>query len=325
VVYKIHRRNPHQKFKTSFGEFKECCKSSCTSGKNQVSGNLCGENSLDSKKVNFFSLRHDKKLLYLVNTPQCPVPVSVRLPTNSCTRGCFFCCRNSWKGNKKYALKAQLTREDFLRLWKQIIIDNNFRYVWPQKKILNALKKQRVLRFVREELFDPTLDDITEDVLWGCYIREYGLLVKTSSMNITKYISQLSILKHCIVFSITDLLIDFREKVRCVNTLVGAGLKVTLSLSPIFEFNETTKYILSRIDRKILGVEVGWLHGSPSWIPKEYLNKPDYKVIHSERQYKISHLKGVVELIKSFNFPVRFYFRSHFFSGGACCFCDKIF
>lgn len=253
------------------------------------------------------------------------MPVSVRLPTNSCKRNCYFCCRNSWKGNKKYALKAQLYTMDFLRLWKQIIIDNNFRYVWPQKKILNALKKQRVLRFVREELFDPTLDEITKAVLLSCWTRNYGLLVKTSSINIIKYIPLLQRIKHCIAFSITDLLPDFPEKVKCVNSLVEAGLKVTVSLSPIFEFNAITRYILSLIKPKILGVEVGWLHGSPSWIPTKYLKQKNYKIIHSERQYKSSHLRGVVEQIKSFNFPVRFYFRSQFFSGGACCFADKVF
>ncbi len=270
-------------------------------------------------------MRHDKRLLYLVNTPLCPVPVSVRLPTNSCTRNCFFCCKNSWVGNKKYALKAQLTRGDFLRLWKQIILDDNFKYVWPQRKILNALRKQRVLRFVREELFDPTLDEVTETVLLSCWDYNYGLLVKTSSPNIRNYIHWLQKIKHCIVFSITDLLNDERLKVRCVNTLVEAGLKVAVSLAPIYEFNGITKYILSHLDKRILGVEVGWLHGSPTWIPREYQKKPDYKIIHSEKQYKVSHLRGVVEQIKSFKFPVRFYFNSQFFSGGACCFCDKVF
>jgi len=270
-------------------------------------------------------LRHDKRLLYLVNTPLCPVPVSVRLPTNSCKSNCYFCCRHSWKGNKKYALKAELTKEDFLRLWKQIIIDDNFRYVWPQRKILNALRKQRVLRFVREELFEPTLDEVTQAVLLGCYSQRYGLLVKTSSPNVMKYSHILKKIKHLIVFSITDLLKDFREKVRCVNTLVEAGLKVTVALAPIFEFNKTTRNILFCLNKKILGIEVGWLHGSPSWIPTKYLKKMNYKVIHSERQYEVSHLRGTVEQIKSFNFPVRFYFLSQFFSGGACCFCDKVF
>lgn len=269
-------------------------------------------------------MRHDKRLLYLVNTPLCPVPVSVRLPTNSCTRNCFFCCKKSWLGNKKYALKQKLSREDFLRLWKQIIVDDNFRYVWPQRKILNALKKQRVLRFVREELFEPTLDDVTKSVLLGCYSRGYGLLVKTSSPNIIKYSHILKKIKHCIVFSITDLLLDFQEKVRCVNSLVEAGLKVTVSLSPIFEFNEITKDILSHLDKRIIGVEAGWLHGSPSWIPTKYLRRDDYSIIRTEKQYSKDHLSNVVKSIASFDFPVRFYFTSQFFSSGACCFCDKI-
>ncbi len=270
-------------------------------------------------------MRHDKRLLYLVNTPLCPVPVSVRLPTNSCTRGCFFCCKNSWVGKKRCATKHQLPAGDFLRLWKQIIIDNNFRYVWPQEKILTALRKQRVLRFVREELFEPTLDEVTKAVLLSCWTRNYGLLVKTSSTNITKYIPLLQRIKHCIVFSITDLLRDFTQKIIVVNRLVEEGLKVTVSLSPIYEFNEITKYVLSHLDKRILGIEVGWLHGSPNWIPREYQKKPDYKIIHSEKQYKVSHLRGVVKQIKSFKFPVRFYFNSQFFSGGACCFCDKVF
>lgn len=270
-------------------------------------------------------MRHDKRLLYLVNTSACPVPVSVRLPTNSCTSNCFFCCKNSWVGKKRCATKHQLSKKDFLRLWRQIIFEDNFRYVWPQKKILNALRKQGVLRFVREELFDPTLDEVTRAVLSGCAKKNIGLLVKTSSLTIFNFIPQFRYIKHCIVFSITDLLIDYREKVRCVNSLVKAGLKVTVALTPIFEFNERTKYILSHLDKRILGVEVGWLHGAAEWVPKKYQKKPDYKIIHSEKQYKASHLRGVVELIKSFNFPVRFYFNSQFFSGGACCFCDKVF
>lgn len=270
-------------------------------------------------------MRHDKRLLYLVNTPLCPVPVSVRLPTNSCTRGCFFCCKNSWVGKKRCATKHQLSVADFLRLWRQIIRDNNFRYVWPQRKILNALKKQRVLRFVREELFEPILEDVTKTVLISCWAQNYGLLIKTSSLNIVNFIPDLQKLKHCVVFSITDLLDDYKEKVKCVNYLVEQELKVVVSLSPIYEFNKITKYILSHIDKRILGVEVGWLHGSASWMPREYQKKPDYKIIHSEKQYKVSHLRGVVKQIKSFKFPVRFYFNSQFFSGGACCFCDKVF
>ncbi len=270
-------------------------------------------------------MRHDKRLLYLVNTPQCPVPVSVRLPTNSCTTNCFFCCKNSWVGTKRCATKHQLSKYDFLRLWHQIITKDNFLYVWPQEKILRSLERTRVLRFVREELFDPTLGEVTKEVLSGCRTRKYGLLVKTSSPNIINFISELQKIKHCIIFSITDLLKNYAYKLTIVNYLVGKGIRVALSLTPIFEFNEITKYILSHLDKRILGVEVGWLHGSPSWMPREYQKKPDYKIIHSEKQYKVSHLRGVVEQIKSFNFPVRFYFNSQFFSGGACCFCDKVF
>lgn len=218
-----------------------------------------------------------------------------------------------------------MSKKDFLRLWKQIIVWSNFRYVWPQGKILKALRKKRVLRFVREELFDPTLEDITNKVLSDCHQWGYGLLVKTSSINIIEHIPILKRIKHCIVFSITDLLDDYKEKVTAVNSLVRAGLKVTVSLAPIYEFNKITEYILSHLDKRILGVEVGWLHGAATWVPRKYQKKPDYKIIHSEKQYKVSHLRGVVELIKSFNFPVRFYFNSQFFSGGACCFCDKVF
>lgn len=183
----------------------------------------------------------------------------------------------------------------------------------------------RVLRFVREELFEPTLDDVTKAVLLGCYSQNYGLLVKTSSPNVVKYTHILKKIKHLIVFSITDLLRDFREKVRCVNFLVAEGLKVTVALTPIFEFNEITKHILSTLDKRILGIEVGWLHGSPSWIPNRYLMKPDYQIIKTENQYRKKHLKEVVKKIFSFKFPVRFYFKSQFFTSGACCFCDKVF
>jgi len=222
-----------------------------------------------------------------------------------------------------------LSNENFIRLWQQIIFDNDFRFVWPQKKILTALKRKRVLRFVREELFEPSISEITKEVLKGCFRARYGLLVKTSSANVVNYISELQKIKHCIVFSVTDLLNDYREKVKAINTCVVAGLNVTLSLSPIFEFNKKTEYILSFIDKKILGVEVGWLHGSPSLIPAKYLMRSDYKYVRFEKQYKKQHLEKVVydirKLSKWEGFPVRFYFGSAFYQGGACCFVDKIF
>lgn len=272
-------------------------------------------------------MRHDIRLLYLVHTPLCPVPVSVRLPTDSCRQGCFFCCKTSWLGKPQYALKNSLTVDDFQRLWKKIIINNDFRFVWPQRKILNALKQKRVLRFVREELFESSLSEITKLVLLGCYYQDYGLLVKTSSVNVVNYISALREIKHCIVFSVTDLLENYKEKVKAINTLAYEGIKVTLSLKPIFEYNEKTEYILSSVNRKILGVEVGWLYGNPSLIPVRYLNRENFKIVHCEKQYKLAHRKKVVENIqracRARGIPVRFYFSSHFFNSGACCFVDK--
>lgn len=273
-------------------------------------------------------MRHDIRLLYLVHTPLCPCPVSVRLPTGSCRQGCFFCCKNSWLGKPRYALKHILTRDDFLRLWQRIIVEGDFRFVWPKEKILTALKRTRVLRFVREDLFEPSLSEITEKVLHGCACGGYGLLVKTSSLNVVNYISELKQIKHCIVFSITDLSKNYREKVRAINTCAAAGLKVVLSLKPIFEFNGKTEYILSSVNKKIVGVEVGWLHGLPSWIPSAYLKKTDYKNIHCEKQYKLSHLKKVVANIRRLSdergLPIRFYFSSHFYGKGACCFVDEV-
>jgi len=274
-------------------------------------------------------MKYDIRLLYLCSDPRCPYSVSVRLPTGSCRRGCFFCCTSFYYGAARYSLKHILTKEDFLRLWKQIILNNDFRFVWPQKKILNALKKKRVLRFVREDLFEPTLEEITETVLLSCWDYDYGLLVKTSSISVVKYISLLQKIKHCIVFSVTDLLRDFPARIEAINTCVRAGLNVTLSLSPVFEFNEKTKYILSFVEKKILGVEVGWLHGLPAWIPGEYLRRSDYKYIRWERQYISAHLKKTVTSIRrnlvQRKIPLRFYFSSKFFKNGACCFADKIF
>ena len=180
-------------------------------------------------------MRHDTRLLYLCHAVQCPAPVSVRLPVGSCARGCFFCCKNSWRGGPRYSLRHAFTNDDFLRLWERIIIKNDFRFVWPQRKILGALKLNRMLRFVREDLFEPAISDITKRVLKGCHDRDYGIIVKTSSVNVVKHIPALKKIRHCIVFSITDLLDDYMEKVEAVNELVGSGLKVTLSLKPIFE------------------------------------------------------------------------------------------
>lgn len=271
---------------------------------------------------------YDIRLLYLVQQPLCPCPVSVRLPTGSCRRGCFFCCSSSTFGKTKYGMGYLLTKRDFLRLWQQIIIDNDFRFVWPQGKILKALKKKRFLRFVREDLFEPSLSEITEKVLQGCSCSNYGLLVKTSSVNVVNYISEIKKIRHCVVFSVTDLLKDYREKVKAINTCAGAGLNVTLSLSPIFEFNEKIKDILSSVDRKILGIEVGWLHGLPSWVPEKYLNRDDYKYVRFERQYKKKHLEEVVRDLRKLSakrgLQVRFYFGSNFYRGGACCFVDKV-
>jgi len=275
-------------------------------------------------------MRHDIRLLYLCGDNRCPVPVSVRLPTGSCRQGCYFCCKNSWRGKSRYALKHVLTRKDFLRLWQQIIFNDDFRFVWPQRKIKLALKKRRVLRFVREDLFEPTLLYITKKVLKGCCHSNYGLLVKTSSVNVRNFCSELKAINHCVVFSITDLLKDYREKVQAVNACVRAGLNVTLSLKPIFEYNAKTEYILSSVSQGVLGIEVGWLYGQPDYIPRLYLNKSDYKVVNREKQYRVSHLKKTVINIERIcnqrNIPVRYYFSSVFHkivNKGACCFVDK--
>lgn len=224
-------------------------------------------------------------------------------------------------------MKYVLSVDDFQRLWQKVIINNDFRFVWPQNKILNALHKKRVLRFVREELFEPDISEITKRVLLGCYHRDYGLLVKTSSVNVVNYIEEIKRLKHCIIFSVTDLLKNYPGKIEAINECVKAGLNVTLSLKPIFEYNEKTEYILSSVDKNILGVEVGWLYGKSRLVPGEYLNRENYKRVNCEKQYKLSHLKKVVENIKTLSgrrgLQVRFYFSSYFYESGACCFVDK--
>jgi len=200
--------------------------------------------------------------------------------------------------------------------------------VWPQKKILNALNRKRVLRFVREDLFEKSIPEITSAVLSGCHKSNYTLLVKTSSVNIENYIEEIKLIKHCIVFSVTDLLPDYKKKIKVIDKCVRSGLNITLSLSPIFEFNKRIKYILSRVNQNILGVFVGWLHGSASLLPPEILNRADYKYVRFERQYKVNHLVNTVSQI--FNetskrgIELRHYFGSNFYGEGACCFVDKI-
>lgn len=272
-------------------------------------------------------MRHDIRILYLLKTPLCPCSVSVRLPTGSCKRGCFFCCKNSWLGGARYSLSHELSNKDFLRLWDQIIIKGDYRFMWPQKKILKALKRKRMLRFVREDLFEPSLSMITKEVLRGCFRSNFGLLVKTSSENVVNYITEIKRLKHCIVFSVTDLLKDYKEKIKAINLLVSSGVKTTLSLKPIYEYNSKTEYILTRVNEKILGVEVGWLYGNPSHIPPHYLTRSGFKVVRCEKQYKISHLQKQVALIRKIlvrrGIPLRFYFSSQFYKSGSCCFVDK--
>lgn len=273
-------------------------------------------------------MRSDLRLLYLVHTPLCPCPVSVRLPTGSCKAGCWFCCKNSWRGKPSYALKNRLSVEDFLRLWLKIIIKSDFRFVWPQGKILNALGKSKMLRFVREDLFESKIAKVTEKVLMGCDRAGYGLIVKTSAINAANYVSQLKRIRHCIVFSITDLLDNYREKLKAVNFMVGKGLNVTLSLKPIYEFNEKIEYILRLIDPRVLGVEVGWLYGSAKKIPSQFLKRSDYKIVIKEKQYKKYHLVNTTTdiqhiLIKR-GIEFRYYFSSEFYRKGACCFVDRI-
>lgn len=272
-------------------------------------------------------MRHDVRLLYLCQDTRCPFPVSVRLPTGSCRRGCFFCCKASTFGNTRFGMQQVLTRIDFLRLWQQIIFEDNFRFVWPQKRILTALKNKRVLRFVREDLFESSLSLITKKVLQGLYRGKYGLLVKTSSVDVINYISDLKKIKHCIVFSITDLLDDYREKVKVVNECVRAGLNFTLSLSPVFEFNDRIKYILSSVDKNILGVELGWLHGVPSLINPDFLRRDNYKYVRWERQYKRQHLEKTVRdmllILNKRSIELRHYFSSLFYKDGACCLADS--
>lgn len=273
-------------------------------------------------------MKSDIRLLYLVKTSLCPCPVSVRLPTGSCKAGCYFCCKNSWRGNARYALKNILTVDDFLRLWSKIIINSDFRFVWPQEKILNALGKSKILRFVREDLFESKIPVVTEKVLKGCASAGYGLIVKTSATNAVNYVSHLKKLRHCIVFSITDLLDNYREKLKAINFMVGKGLNVTLSLKPIYEYNENIKYILRRVDRKILGVEVGWLYGAVKNVPSHFLKRTDYKIINREKQYNRKHLirttSNICDLLTKRKIEVRYYFSSEFYRKGACCFVDRI-
>lgn len=274
-------------------------------------------------------MRHDTRLLYLTQQPLCPCPVSVRLPTGSCKQGCFFCCTSFYFGKTRLSLRHVLTKETFLRLWEQIIFNNDFKFVWPQSKILKALQRKRVLRFVREDLFEPSLTVITKRVLLGCYRRDYGILVKTSSINVVNYMKEIKKIGHCIVFSVTDLLKDYSAKIEVINTLIENGLNVTLSLTPIYEFNDKTRYILEKVNKKVLGVEVGWLHSPPSLIPAKYLNRDDYKYVRWEKQYKKYHLLNTVGDIRYIcdkrGIPLSFYFSSYFYKEGACCFVDRVF
>lgn len=273
-------------------------------------------------------MRHDVRLLYLTGDARCPAGVSVRLPTGSCRRGCFFCCSAGWFGKRRWGLKYKLSEQDFVRLWEQIIFKNDFKFVWPQGKILQALKKNRMLRFVREDLFETEIEELSSLVLEGCRRRGYGIIVKTSSVNVVKFIPALQKIRNCVVFSVTNLLSDYGEKINAVEKCVRAGLKVTVALAPIYEDSPAMKKIIAALPSGILGVLLGWLHGSPELFPAGVLRRQGYKYVRGENQYNQEHLKVTKESIcgrlQRRGLPVRFYFGSQFYRGGACCFLDMV-
>ena len=267
--------------------------------------------------------RYYKRVFYITGEKRCPVRVSVRLPTGSCRGGCWFCCSKFWTGYKGHSLRQELTENEFLEVWKNAF-SGNWLGIWLQEEVKRAVEGQGWLRFVREDLFEPTINRITKEVLSSCHRSGCGLLVKTSRIAVFQWFEELKEIKHHIVFDISPLLEDWREKVKIVNFLVNEGLRVALGLAPICAFTPEVAEILETIDRRIVGVWVGWLHGSAHWFPPSALKSVPRRFVHSERQYNIGYLAEIVRKIEEITskrgLPLNFYFTSAFHRAGSCCF-----
>jgi hypothetical protein len=256
--------------------------------------------------------------------------VSVRLPTGSCQRACWYCCKDSWRGGAWYGAQKVLTGGDFLRLWEKIFKRDDWRYVWPLSRIRERLEKKKVLRFVREDLFEPSISGITRTVLETAKEKNIGLLIKSSSLFILNFVKELREIKHVIIFTCNNLLPDYKERITAISWMVKQGLNITLSLKPIKEYDEKVAWILENAPEGIIGVEVGWLNGPADWIPRKYLRK-DYRAINRESQYDSEHLQNIVSKIMTTlqrrKIKAGFYFSSRFApmnSTGACCLADVV-
>lgn len=276
----------------------------------------------------------DKRLFYICSEKRCPFKVSVRLPTGSCKMGCWYCCnnlpRNGWKAKAK---REVLTVDDYIRIWKRSVIDDDWRWIYPNQKIRALIQEIKVLRFVREDLFFPTIKEITALTLEGLRQRKWGLLVRTSNPSVVRWIPELHKIKHAIVFTVSPLHPAWKLQLKTIHDLTNAGVYTTASVKPLIKYDENLHYILNNLPDSpfLLGVDVGFYHGFAKYYPPGALKNQKVKYVMTDRQLDMEYQSYIYYLIRSqvsaHNLDLAVYFSAPFSflnPTRACCFGDKV-
>lgn len=273
--------------------------------------------------------RHDTRLLYICKSKFCPYKLSVRLPTWTCDRGCTYCCRGQWLGNQRYAQKYHLSPDKFIELWTRIFINNDWRWVYPLKRITDLWNSTRTLRYVREDLFCKPVSAIRKLVLNTHIIKNIGMICKTSSLIVHKHAYELRKFPHCIVMNCSPMADDYQERVIAICEAVYAGLNITAAIQPIIAVDNRLQYILKTLPKGINGVMAALYRGPfIKSHPEAFLK--EYKRIKSERQYTSASTMHIYQTIlracrrQQWRFGTYYSSPYHIFNDTeACCCADQ--
>lgn len=269
--------------------------------------------------------RHDTRLLYINGSVNCPYRLSVRLPTWVCDRGCTYCCRGQWVGNKFYAQKYELSQEKFVELWTRIMINDDWRFVYPRVPIKYLWEKTRTLRYVREDLFCRPISRIRNLVLNTHIVKKIGMVCKTASLTVSNSAYELRKFPHCIIMNVSPMAKDYKDRIRALTDMVESGITTTAGIQPVTQITPALVEILDRLPAGLAGVQVALYRGQAEKVAN-YLLKKKYKRVHTEDQYTPEAQRKIYQHIlrvcrkKGLNFGTYYSSPYHIFNDTkACC------
>lgn len=277
--------------------------------------------------------RYDTRIIYCnAGAFMCPWPVSVRLPTIKCDNDCWYCIRKGRIPHAITAFKNNVSVDQFKKRFTEIIVNDKWKYEYPLTHIKNYWKQNKVLRFVREDLFCDSMQEsgITNYVLNVLYKKNIACIVKTSSPSIVKQIPRIKKLNHVIVLSISHLNKKSDDLIDTMVQLLNSGIRVTISLQPTIDACQPFYRILLAIPKVVQGIEVGLYYGPT---PKEYLHVLKRPAQHIARweQYKDEVHKKIFESVINYCYRNDIHFGCYythpysiFNTTRSCCCADTV-